>query len=247
MPSFGKCELPEDLNLDEYSQVNNDERPEEQTAPGTSPSQSPPPYFSVVVNNSPSAPSTSELATEQKSWMEKLKGISIILKIVIALFTIGGIVTPIVVSKTSLRSAPVSIEKIRCVEFRPMTSDFSDSTFPSSKATCNRIGGEVAFFLNQQEFEFFEDRDHPNEEWLGIFRVNGNQWFTPLGEESPVLNWRAGEPSNLEGREDCVQRRSTGKWNDVPCDSWNRSFSCRIERILNAPSKCNENELKSYR
>ena len=37
-------------------------------------------------------------------------------------------------------------------------------------------------------------------------------------EEVPYQNWCPGEPNNLNGDEDCVEKIGTDMWNDRPCD-----------------------------
>ena len=60
--------------------------------------------------------------------------------------------------------------------------------------------------------------------WIGIRRNDVDKnfyWFDGTPIKGNYNSWRAGEPNNLGGNENCafiVVQSSPGVWNDVPCE-----------------------------
>ena len=59
-------------------------------------------------------------------------------------------------------------------------------------------------------------------EGIGVKGISGSYlgvWmWQESHEEVPYQNWCPGEPNNLNGDEDCVEKIGTDMWNDRPCD-----------------------------
>ena len=64
--------------------------------------------------------------------------------------------------------------------------------------------------------------------WIGLSdQWQENKWETPDRKATAYTQWNSGEPNNVNN-EDCVEQRSSGKWNDLPC-SHKHPFICQFE------------------
>ena len=109
--------------------------------------------------------------------------------------------------------------------------------YSTAKASCNEVGGHLAFFDNADHLQTYNTIKSTQREWLGIERQNGNQWFTVTGVESTVYNWAAGEPNNAGGIENCAESYTSLAWNDIPC-GLARLFSCRFDVVVALDDNC---------
>ena len=123
-----------------------------------------------------------------------------------------------------------------CVEFKSMGD--TPVNWNAAKANCIKAGGMLSYFDNAEELKAYHAVKKYRQEWIGIERKNGNQWFTVAGVESTVFNWNAGEPNNA-GKENCVESYGNNnfKWNDHKCEV-EKFFSCRFERIVPINEDC---------
>ncbi|XP_039270051.2 macrophage mannose receptor 1-like [Styela clava] len=66
--------------------------------------------------------------------------------------------------------------------------------------------------------------------WIGLNSISNNAGYS-WSDGSPVsyTNWRAGEPSDHNGRENCVESQMLeySQWNDINCDAL-RNWICKI-------------------
>ena len=92
--------------------------------------------------------SSLEEKTPKKTWIEKVIGVSTILKIVIALFTIAGIVTPIVVSKTSTHTAAFVDSTVAPVKLQSTTISSKTTQRASPTETTINEGKDLFILLN---------------------------------------------------------------------------------------------------
>ena len=128
-----------------------------------------------------------------------------------------------------------------CVAFKNMGNTLAD--WATAKASCNAIGGDLSYFNNDEELAAYYAVKNDRDEWIGIERENGNQWFTVAGKESTVYDWycQTGcEPNNAGGIENCVEsyrQEHEFKWNDRNCAD-KKAFSCRIEKIVPINADC---------
>uniref|UniRef100_F6RAF6 C-type lectin domain-containing protein n=1 Tax=Ciona intestinalis TaxID=7719 RepID=F6RAF6_CIOIN len=99
--------------------------------------------------------------------------------------------------------------------------------YHAANTTCRAIGGRLAVVAPRNEHTMRTITTHPlirtvsSHNWIGLNDIEQeNTWVWENGERllSRDAHWNSGEPTNSEGREDCVVAFSTGGWNDVPCD-----------------------------
>jgi len=129
----------------------------------------------------------------------------------------------------------------RCIDFKRVTNDAVD--WNTAKYKCKEAGGVLAYFENPSEYDQFSRQMElaGSNEWLGIERSSSDGWSTAKGTKNMFFLWmtaadkqRLGfkgtdEPSNMGGKENCVEYRGIHKkWNDVPCENKNR-FACRFD------------------
>ena len=64
--------------------------------------------------------------------------------------------------------------------------------------------------------------------WLGIHDLNEEGTFVYVSDNSAIEldNWNSGEPNDFGNGEDCVAVYGNGKWNDLPCQTYERSIVC---------------------
>ncbi|XP_060037386.1 C-type lectin domain family 4 member G-like [Erinaceus europaeus] len=101
------------------------------------------------------------------------------------------------------------------------------ATWDEAQKHCLEAGGHLVIIggMNEQSFlvQHIGDRGH----WLGLravrqrSRIQSYQWVD--GVPLSFSHWNRGEPSDSQGREDCIMMLNTGLWNDAPCtlrDNW---------------------------
>jgi hypothetical protein len=68
--------------------------------------------------------------------------------------------------------------------------------------------------------------------WLGIHDKNEEGTFVYVSDDSPIElnNWNNAEPNDYGNGEDCVAVYGNGKWNDLPCQTHERSIVCVREK-----------------
>jgi hypothetical protein len=98
----------------------------------------------------------------------------------------------------------------------------TQSSWDVQKATCEADGGWLVTVQSEEENSWVMNYMVPGRKfniktWIG---ANDNTtetvWVWERGS-STFLNWNNGEPNNFANKEDCMQMRFTGKWNDANC------------------------------
>ena len=98
----------------------------------------------------------------------------------------------------------------------------------AAKSACSRIGTRLAV-LNSQSLK---KTKIPS--WIALHSdpKNSSRWLWIDGSRAIYPNWDSGEPNNYRGvPEDCVELRTNGKLNDLPC-SRSLPYFCEINRKL---------------
>ncbi|XP_071493041.1 alpha-N-acetylgalactosamine-specific lectin-like [Diadema antillarum] len=76
--------------------------------------------------------------------------------------------------------------------------------------------------------------------WIGLYRQdNGAPWLWTDGTTSDYRNWRAGEPNDSNGNEDCAnvwrvedKNDNFKDWNDIACNTpFKIQYICGLERM----------------
>ncbi|XP_077678959.1 pulmonary surfactant-associated protein D-like [Eretmochelys imbricata] len=96
----------------------------------------------------------------------------------------------------------------------------SEGNFETSKAVCSQTGGLLASPRNSAENSAIQQvvARHKKMPFFGINDIQTEGTFKHLnGEALGYSNWASNEPNNSEGKEDCVEVHSSGKWNDRSC------------------------------
>jgi len=95
--------------------------------------------------------------------------------------------------------------------------------------TCQVQGGQLAHAASSAEDNALRHIMTVSSIWLGMDdKESENTWKLSNGETATYTNWNNGEPNNAGG-EDCVEMKSNGKWNDIPCSGRVKSFICYKE------------------
>ncbi|XP_073841187.1 C-type lectin 37Db-like [Musca autumnalis] len=93
---------------------------------------------------------------------------------------------------------------------------------------CRSMGGYLASFDNQQEFNELSEHlktNYPTDRWLWIsgsdLHSEGQFYYYRTGEPMKYAAWSSGQPDNAGGHEDCVHlwyRNSKYEMNDWMCN-----------------------------
>ena len=92
--------------------------------------------------------------------------------------------------------------------------------YRAAAEACKALNGHLAVFDSPEAYADSGVRQ-PGGFWIGINDIEAEGVYVaePDGERVSVTNWRAGEPNNVGGNEDCVMvDGSTGQWNDGNCE-----------------------------
>lgn len=110
-------------------------------------------------------------------------------------------------------------------------------TWWAAKETCKADGARLAIPPDEQAVngtsQMFTKENGLWWAWVGISdEVTEGVFVGVDGLPAPYLPWQPKQPSDHEGRENCVNTRKDGLYNDLNCD-WPSPFFC--ERRLPAP------------
>jgi len=92
-----------------------------------------------------------------------------------------------------------------------------EKTWDDAETYCRVMGGHLATFKNQEEFDSIKEQIDPSENyWVGINdRVKENEYVSvTFGQKVQFLDWGLGEPSDPGKKEDCVELKEL-KMNDI--------------------------------
>eukprot|EP00093_Oithona_nana_P001588 01588.XXX_2719_2197_1 [CDS] Oithona nana genome sequencing. len=112
-------------------------------------------------------------------------------------------------------------------------------TFKKAFVQCKKRQGKLPMIKSIQEQSILNQirkNFQMQTIWLGgtDFRHEGKHvWHDKEGSrvEDGYTNWNSGQPDNWQGKEDCMEMLSNGKWNDQKCSlSIGRQVIC--EKIL---------------
>ena len=100
-------------------------------------------------------------------------------------------------------------------------------SYVDARLGCESIGGHIAVVSTRAEFELLLPRLLAATYWLGFDDLTEEGTFTwAAAEGATFTNWRAGEPNDGNGGEDCAVMYGNytgefeayvGGWNDVDC------------------------------
>ena len=77
---------------------------------------------------------------------------------------------------------------------------------------------------------------NPNKNfWIGFERTQAKWSFASNDEDVDfdeiIFKWKAGEPNNMGGNEDCVHLWERSELNDLPCSNWNELWGKPIHGL----------------
>ncbi|KAJ1172762.1 hypothetical protein NDU88_004604 [Pleurodeles waltl] len=95
----------------------------------------------------------------------------------------------------------------------------TDRTWESAKQFCLNHGAHLVIINDQEEQTFLGKNLNNKVHWIG-FSDSGKEgeWRWVDGSAPTFTFWKIGEPNNLVD-EDCATLCTTGKWNDLRCNS----------------------------
>ena len=119
--------------------------------------------------------------------------------------------------------------KSNCYKF-----NLEDKDWNGAESACNQVGAHLASVHSQDEASYIrclQDPTSVHRTWIGGKR-NGDvfQWID--GSDFQFYYWKANEPDNYQGNENCIEiisdpgKESHDRWNDAPCESQGK-FVCK--------------------
>ena len=96
-----------------------------------------------------------------------------------------------------------------------------------ARADCQSQGGDLASVYDATENALAVTAAGGTAVWIGLTdQLVEGTFLWADGSSSTYTNWAANEPNDTNG-EDCVELKSNGQWNDLPC-SYTRGYLCRL-------------------
>ena len=98
------------------------------------------------------------------------------------------------------------------------------------------MGADLPIINSAEQNTFISDflkKQGPKPAWIGLWRNDSDKkfyWFDGTLITGNYDSWRAGEPNNYSGNENCalIEVQSThGVWNDVPCEQPRAATLCQ--------------------
>ena len=94
-----------------------------------------------------------------------------------------------------------------------------------ARQKCHSMGANLPIINSAEENTFIADfLKEQDRAWIGLRRNHVDKnfyWFDGTPIEGNYDSWRAREPNNYNGNENCaliIVDSSHGVWNDIPCE-----------------------------
>ncbi len=107
-----------------------------------------------------------------------------------------------------------------------------------AQARCRWVGADLAIPDTAEESDFLGGLG--DQAWIGLSDRDEEGVFRSVdGAEAAYDDWAPRQPDDWRGREDCVEVRRNGDWNDAPCEG-ERAFTCeqRAPELADAGDAC---------
>ena len=100
--------------------------------------------------------------------------------------------------------------------------------WPAADAACKAVGLQLATVESAAQNALLVTAAAGNKVWTGgnDAASEGTWVWSPSNTPLSYTNWANGEPNNSGGREDCLEFRKDGTWNDERCDR-GRKYVCQ--------------------
>ncbi|KAL3983740.1 adhesion G-protein coupled receptor G2 [Sarotherodon galilaeus] len=115
----------------------------------------------------------------------------------------------------------------RCYKYVATHMSWADADWANAELYCLSQGANLVSIHNTEEENFVRSligNSDPTQAptWIGL----KGRWMWSDGSVVGFVNWNAGEPNNVAGKEHCATNNfsSPKKWNDYPCS---HSFSSK--------------------
>ncbi|KAG2468041.1 MBL protein, partial [Polypterus senegalus] len=98
---------------------------------------------------------------------------------------------------------------------------FNPGTFENGLKLCKEAGGIMPYPENEEENNIFHDLyKKVGLMYIGVTDTKTEGTFVDLkGRPLSFTKWKAGEPNNSGGSENCIHIWHNGEWNDTNCNS----------------------------
>ncbi|XP_037102269.1 galactose-specific lectin nattectin-like [Syngnathus acus] len=153
------------------------------------------------------------------------------LRALLLLCGISGLVTGVFSVNVTVPECPdgwVRLEN-RCFIYRD-----NPLAYTAAEAMCNSAGGTLASISDSVEnalaFQLVRDANSGSvvDTWIGVHDgITEGKFIRIDGSKSKFFDFRAGQPDDFGGDEDCVEIDDEGQWNDETCTD-TQDFLCSI-------------------
>ena len=122
--------------------------------------------------------------------------------------------------------------KTKCFRLSLMKLNFDDAI-----SECSKQGATLASVSNSEEQEFLASMANQELTWLGGTDRDQEETFSWInGEDWNFTNWAKPNQPNHKQKQDCVELRKDGLWDDVLC-SKPLPFICQLPGFFGANRK----------
>ncbi len=94
---------------------------------------------------------------------------------------------------------------------------------------CQTVGMTLVTIDDARDNQRLLAASNRSSPWLGLTDITEEDVWVWDGRTSAFTNWNRGEPNDWGPGEDCVQMTTSGRWNDVSCQSF-LNFFCEDPR-----------------
>ena len=109
-----------------------------------------------------------------------------------------------------------------CYKFHPEKINWQEA-----QSVCKQDGGNLAIIFDQKTRDVV--RGFMSFGWIGhTDQWQEGKWQTPSKGDAPYTSWRAGEPNNYGGNQDCAIQDTYKYWDDYECVS-THPFICQVK------------------
>ncbi|XP_049608624.1 galactose-specific lectin nattectin [Syngnathus scovelli] len=153
------------------------------------------------------------------------------LRALLLLCGISGLLTGAFSVNVTVPECPAGWVRLedRCFIYRDNALNFT-----TAEGMCNNAGGTLATISNSVEnalaFQLVRDANNGSvvDTWIGLHDgITEGKFVRTDGSKSKFFDFRANQPDNFAGNEDCVEIDNEGQWNDETCTD-RQDFLCSI-------------------
>ncbi|XP_028576819.1 hepatic lectin-like isoform X1 [Podarcis muralis] len=97
-------------------------------------------------------------------------------------------------------------------------------TWHIAESQCAQRNSSLVVIHDEAKQNFLESQTRNERYWIGLNDIDEEgewRWIDGTNYLSSYKNWRQGQPSDYQNKEDCAEIHFSGEWNDESCSTAN--------------------------